>query len=223
MLLVREDSGFSRVERIWSGAAVCVATGPSVTDEQLGLIKASGRPTIAVNNAYKRAPWAALCYFADYKWWKWQQEKGPHREVWDVMPKCSCENARKAVIDPAVHFLRIDRGQGVVISQDPRAIVTGGNSGYQAVNIAALAGADPIILVGYDAKPTRGADGELRHHDFGEHPDKTFPPYGMINAHFVAMAQVARERGLRILNATPGSALECFERVDLAAVLQSDT
>jgi len=221
MVLVREDGGLSRVERAWSGPVVCIATGPSLTREQCALVEASGVPAVAVNDAYLWAPFAKIVYFADEKWFKWQthgyEKPGftaeEQRKRWAEFAGQKCSLWMKGKDYPTdVHQLMIDRTEGRLLSEDPRAVVTGSNSGYQALNVAALAGGDPIILVGYDCRAI-----EKQHHFFGEHPDKTCPPYEMIRGRYRMLA--AEKRRPRILNATPGSALDFFEAVDLESVL----
>src|ERR1039458_2314613 len=68
--------------------------------------------------------------------------------------KCSISDSGGNIKDPAVHILRNANGRGhsFGLSLDPKQIVTGSNSGYQALNIAVLAGAKTIILIGFDAR-----------------------------------------------------------------------
>lgn len=119
------------------------------------------------------------------------------------------------VVDPEIHMLRNENSRG--LSTDPEFICTGSNSGYQAMNIALLAGAARIVLVGYDAKPGPGG----RAHWFGAHPDKTEAPYDCMRDVFKQAAGIVRawKAPVEILNASPGSAIDCFPRVDLETVL----
>jgi hypothetical protein len=114
--------------------------------------------------------------------------------------------------DPDTHMLR-NAGQRLM-SLSPDSLHTGFNSGYQAMNIAVLAGAARIVLVGYDAKP--GPDG--RKHFFGDHPDKTSAPYAHMLIAFKEVAPWLKDRGIEVLNASPDSALTMFERVQLQDV-----
>lgn len=108
------------------------------------------------------------------------------------------------------------RNAGVAgMSDDPASICTGSNSGHQAINIASLAGGNPIVLVGYDAKPNK----QGRHHFFGDHPDKTQAPY----QNMIREARIARkffdENNIEVLNANPDSALDAFEKTTLEEAL----
>lgn len=201
---------FSRVERVWDGATVvCIATGPSLTEAQVAAVKASGHPTITVNDAYKIAPFADLVYFADAKWWRWQREVkgGPWASFRGA--KCTIWTGGNQVDEAEIHILRNARRDG--LSENPEEVCTGSNSGYQAINIATLAGAKRVLLLGYDAR-----DIGDRAHYFGDHPDKTKPPYAVIKDRFKTCAAAAKALKVEILNATPGSELDCFSRIELA-------
>ena len=152
-----------------------------------------------------------MLYFADKKWWDWHRERPEFQSF--AGEKCTVFTTGHEVDDPEIAMLRNAGVEGV--SADPYAIRTGSNSGHQALNIAILAGGNPIILVGYDAKDS--AKG--RKHFFGDHPDKTQPPYqNMIRELRHAKAAIDA-LGVRVINVTPDSALDMFERMTLAEAL----
>ena len=99
----------------------------------------------------------------------------------------------------------------------------GQNSGFQALNIAYLRGADPIILLGFDMK--RGPKGESHHH--GDHPAGLNNPPGLNDPNWGAWrdwfdgaaAQLAAAVRT-VINCTPGSALDCFPKMDLEDALR---
>jgi hypothetical protein len=227
-LLVGTKGPMARVQPIWAGKKVVViATGPSLTREQIALIP-EGVPRIAVNDAYHWAPNADLVYFADKKWHDWQVKGIPKpglglakeevQAAWRAFPgqRCSVDVGNGTPIYPAgIFMLRNARQRG--ISSDPEAICTGSNSGYQAINIAILAGAKRVVLIGFDCR-----DVGAKSHFFGDHEDKTKPPYATVTDSFKSMAGAAENLGIEILNATPGTALDCFEKVELGAGLFAD-
>lgn len=203
----------STVQRIWEGrTVVCAATGPTLTAEQCETARASGAPVIAVNDAYLLAPFAEVCYFADLKWWGWHKDRPEFKAF--AGAKCSID-VGACPADVNVHMLK--RCEGKALSSDPGEISTGSNSGYQALNIACLSGARRVVLIGYDA---RIADG--KQHFFGQHPDKSYPPFEVIRQRFREAADAAKKLGIEILNASPGSVVDAFPAVDLAASLQPD-
>jgi hypothetical protein len=71
---------FWEVPEEWRGAtAVCIGNGPSLTQAQVdftrGARDANGRVrVIAINDAFKLAPWADVLYFCDDKWWQWRRK-----------------------------------------------------------------------------------------------------------------------------------------------------
>jgi hypothetical protein len=204
----------STVSKGWEGrTVVCIATGPSLTAEQVEQVRLSAVPTITVNDAYLMAPFAAVTYFADLKWWKWHKD----RAEWKAFQgqKCSIWIGGEMPADTAVYLLRNVPEQNVGLSRNPGAVCTGSNSGYQAINIATLAGAKRVVLLGYDAQSVNGRD-----HYFGAHPDKSKPPYDAIRIRFREAVAAAKAIGVEILNATPDSKIEAFRKVTLAECLQ---
>lgn len=210
---------FSYVQRAWEGdTVVCIATGPSLTEEQVARTKgprrdAGGRRVrvAVVNDAYQRAPWADLHYFADHKWWDWHKGKAEFQAFQGE--RCTIWGTGNQIDDARIHFLRNAGGDG--ISTKPGMISTGTHSGHQIINIVALAGVSTILLLGYDAR--RGAQGE--HHYFGQHPDKTEAPYAHMRQSARSAAPVLKALGIRVVNCTPGSAIDAFERGTLESLL----
>lgn len=88
----------------------------------------------------------------------------------------------------------LHRGYGGGLSEDPRALEVGGNSGYAAINLAYLRGAQSIHLVGFDMLP---ADGEKFQH---------WAP------RFRTMIPQLTARGVQVLNHNPDSAIDAFQK-----------
>ena len=83
----------------------------------------------------------------------------------------------------------------------------GQNSGYGALNLAMVLGADPIYLLGYDC--SKGPAGEKNYHNgypSGSNPDAL----NIFRRAFEAGAALLNGRP-RIVNLNPDSALRCFE------------
>ena len=208
---------FSEVQAdAWrDSAAVCIAGGPSLTESQVGAVRAAHEKgacrVIAVNDAYRLAPFADLLFFADSKWWEWHREKPEFKAF--AGQKCTIQSTGAMVGDDEIHMLRNGGREG--ISRDSAELRTGGNSGHCALNIAAMAGAAHIALLGYDAR-----QGENRKkHWFGDHPDGTAPTYREMIALMRTTAAPLAERGIEVLNASPGSALDCFPRATIEEFL----
>lgn len=191
---------------IWTGkTAFCIAGGQSLTQEQVDYTM--HHKTIAVNDAYKLAPWADILYACDNQWWEW------HKGVPDFEGYKLQHNNGKSIKDhscykgpyPGVDSMISDGLSG--FSDRTDRIRTGGNSGYQALHIAIQLGASTIILLGYDMHANEGPS-----HWFGEHPNGKQPDdrYTKWIKEFSALREEADRRDIEIINATPGSALKCF-------------
>lgn len=155
------------------------------------------------------APWADVLYGADYKWWdtyKKEAEKfsglkvsirsGPFKDVKYL------EQSTLRAFDP-----------------NPSRLVTGGNSGYQALHLAIHFGASRILLLGYDMK----MDGKKKHW-FGDYPHQRLNTRGNFQQWTNSFALLADEikklnPPVKVLNCTPGSALTCFPKVKLEDAL----
>jgi hypothetical protein len=211
---------FSEVAREWSAAtAVLIGGGPSLTVEQVEQVRAARDSAslnqnvrvIAVNDAYRLAPFADVCYFADSEWWGWHKDRPAFQSF--AGHKCSIADSAAKIADQAVHILRNAGSRG--ISTDPGAVCTGHNSGYQALNIAILAGAKTIILLGFDAREPTG-----KTHWFGDHPKiEQVAAYAKFRKAFSAGENAIKAAGVRVINCSPGSAINSFEKLPLEAAL----
>jgi len=87
----------------------------------------------------------------------------------------------------------------------------GGNSGYQAINLAYIFGARKIVLLGYDMQMTNG-----RQHYFGQHPyhKNAQGPNARLFQNwlkkFDELARDLKKENVQVINATKQSALNCF-------------
>lgn len=192
---------------------VCVASGPSFTEEQAALIvqaKAAGKcHVVVVNDNYRRVPNADVLFAADHKWWAhWIEdvrEKFPG-ELWTICPDAARDFGLCRIKGRGRHGLSTEKG----------TIHTGSNSGYQAINLAWQFGAENFILVGYDMM--RGENDEA--HWFGSHPEgmgQADPAYFV--PYFKTLYADMVRLGLRVVNCSPRTALDFIPSADLATEL----
>ena len=94
------------------------------------------------------------------------------------------------------------------LSREPGVIHSGGNSGYQAINLAYLFGATRIILLGFDMHNHSG-----KSHFFGDHPPQVGAS-GMKPDRFIASFRTIKPEkyGIEIINCTRETALDAFPR-----------
>lgn len=211
-----------RISRRFSEPVVVAASGCSLTSEQAHLIgraRAAGKVrVIAVNDAVYPLWFADLVYAADASWWDEHRGlPGFRGEKWSSHGNLAHNNKLPATERYGLYLVRGEDGEG--FSMNPSVIHYADNSGFQAVNIAghAIEWDGLVFLVGFDMRMTEG-----RRHFFGEHPNNlraTQQGYSRWPA-LMAKAAAAMPRTMRIVNCTPGSALTCFEMMDLRQALE---
>lgn len=197
--------------------AVVIASGPSLNGAQLSevaLARCADRVrSIAVNNTLERAPFADVAYFGDYtaiKHYRPQLLKslGAHGVEWVTIDSAAAERWKLTHVNPAsANGMQLDR------------IRVNGNSGAQAINVAAAFGARRILLLGFDMQVdpvTRAA------HWFGQHPKNlvTVQLFEEWLHKFEFIAKDAKALGVEIINCTPGGALEVFPRATISEALR---
>ena len=188
----------------WSGrTVVCIASGPSLTAEDCDAVRAAGHPAIVTNSSFRAAPWAAILFGYDSRWWR-------------------------AHIDEirSIGFGgRLISGSAVVASLGVETIHNAGwlrvypNSGACAISIAVSARAARVVLLGFDCAPA--PDGRMHWH--ADHP----PVHGMTNCasirgwprHFQNVARDAERAGVEVVNASRETRLRCFRRGALADLI----
>lgn len=211
------------VEPEWKGeTAAILASGPSLTREQCEMVRGKCR-VIAVNNqgidtdcdgvrVPAFAPWADILYAADSKWWRCYHDRalkfaGRKVTVRPTLPWAEVYSLKQSIEHP---------------TYDPRPthLVSGGNSGYQAVHLAVHLGATRILLLGFDMKDGRNR----RRHWFGNHPEKlnSRGNYAGWMRAFDKFARVLQAMDIEVLNCTPDSALRCFRRSTLEVALHGN-
>lgn len=191
--------------------AVCVASGPSLTQEQVEIItqaQREGRCRVLVTNlTYQRFPAADALYAADGRFLKVHLDdiRANFRgEVWT--------QDHVAAQELGVHWIHGKPGAG--LSGKPDMIYHGGNSGHQQIGLAYLFGARRILLVAYDMSVS--PDGRKHHH-----PDHRKPlsngDMRVLVPHYEKMARDLEAAGVECVNCTgPNSAIPYFRRGELA-------
>lgn len=183
-----------------------IGGGPSLTVEDVEYVRHRAR-VIAINDAYKLAPWALTLYAADKKWIDW------HDGVPDFKGMKYSIESHDTTTRPHWTVLRNTGTHGLELQ--PRGLRTGYNSGYQAINLAVHFGAKRIVLLGYDMAPN--PDGPS--HWFGEHPDKIPSPYPEMRAAFESLVDPLAAIGVDVVNCSRRTALTTFPCVPLHAAL----
>lgn len=209
------------IERRWRDTmCVVAATGPSldqsVADECYRMKCDRDVKIIAVNDAYRLLPFADILFAADIAWWNYYDgAKEFLGEKWSIYFGDRFSGERS--FDLAKKYgLKLVHGLALPgFSMDPRYI-HGCNSGFHAINIAILLGGNPIVLTGFNMQQVDG-----KQHFFGDHPSPM--TNGTVYKSWVPFFDKAKELlpdDIRIVNATPNSAIRCFEIMNLSEALR---
>jgi hypothetical protein len=188
----------------WGGrTCVVLASGPSLTDEQLAVVADAHVRTITVNSTVFKYPVDPdVVYAGDFLWWKVNDREAKMR-TFGGSDRWTCDRtaAERYQLNwvKGVNALGLGRGPN---------IHTNGNSGAQAINLAYLFGCRRILLLGFDMKP--GPKGEKHWHP--DHPSPLMQ--GMCFGDWIHklnhLAVDLKKEGVSVVNCTPGSALTCF-------------
>lgn len=205
----------------WQGTVVILASGPSLTEAQCEHVRdwhqSGGGRVIAINHTHRRAPWADVLYACDGSWWRYH-----YAEVRRVFKGQLWTQDAHAAKTYNIHHIVSERGVG--LSRDPKVIYQGGgvrgagNSGYQAMNLAFHWGVKRIVLLGYDMKI---CDGKKNWHE--PHVLATVSPYESWVRNYIPLAVDLDAEGVTVVNATPGTALDCFQKVRIEEALGART
>ena len=187
----------------WSNKPVVViASGPGLTEAQCVCASDASLEekvwTISVNDSWSKS-YPDVAYAGDFLWWK----------VYHQDLKRNFAPFRLWTQDAAAHErFGINRVRGVNRSGlGENCIYTGGNSGYQAINLAYLWKAKKIILLGFTM---REIDGKKHWH--ADHPKPLVQQIlpGEWRHKFDPLAKDLEARGVEVVNCDPLSALTCF-------------
>lgn len=200
------------MDRRWEGQTVAVvAGGASLKDADLSILE--GTPTIAINNSWKLVRFAEILYAADGFWWqhhkgvcefkgeRWTQDRGAPKG-WPVVARTM-----------GIRVIQSKPTRG--LSFEPSVINTGypgANSAFQALNLAVLAGARRVLLLGCDM---------FGRHWFGDHPPNVRrpSPYGKFCQTFELVAPQLNRVGVEVINCSAISKIQAYPKMTLQEAL----
>ena len=192
----------------WTGeTVVVVCAGPSLSDEQLGIVKQAKVKTIGVNTTYFYLQ-PDVVYAGDLMFWK----------VHLARIKAQCPKSQLWTTDSgAAERYQLNRQRGG--NRDGlglNVIHMNGNSGMQALNLAFLWGSRRILLLGMDMREIGG-----KKHRHGDH-EKGLVQSQCFDEWIKKAEQVAKDcktHSCEVINATPNSALPWFPFKPIDTVL----
>lgn len=152
-----------------------------------------------------------MLYAADLRWWEWHASDPDLRRF--EGQRCTIMNTGGSNRDAEVFLLH---NYGIeALSDKPNGLCTGSTSGYQAVNLAYLAGAKRIALIGYEMHFPGG-----RSHWHAGHPVKDLSSnYERWARNYQSMLPQLSVAGVEVINCTPDSRITAFRKDSLESVL----
>lgn len=185
---------------------VCIATGPSLTREDVDYARQHAAVAVC-SDAWRLATDARLMLASDSRWWR-KHGDAVNRSFKGQRYTCSHVAARRY----GPRYLAIGKHAGVCL--EPDTVANGELTGYRLINLVIHQKPSRILLLGYDHQHTGG-----RTHYFGDHPDK-WPNCPNLPNQVGFFQQLADESPVPIINCSRETALECFPRAELREVLR---
>lgn len=199
-----------RCPRDWVGeTAVIVASGPSSKHVDMRLIK--GLRGIAVSHGCRVAPNADLLLFGGHSFAR-NRAYEPYRGSLIVIG-----NPLMAGIHPDKRMVYMKRAGAAGLTDDPTSLAGSESSVMLAINYAVHRGVSRIILLGCDGQP--GPNGERRVGSSDADTRDARSRY--LDQERAMKSQIGplAERGISIVNCSPGTALGIYPKADLVDAL----
>ena len=209
---------------MWKGhRCFIVGGGPSLNDFDWSFLK--GELTIGINRAFEKfSPSINACMdpkvfgymekgdFGEEAIEKWNNYKGI-RAWWStdayIFPPRDKEHPYDIyTVKPA--------GATEFPLDNLKTLSAANNSGFFALNLAAVLGANPIYLLGYDMKGKAGK--QAWWHDGYQSQDQGANVYKTFINNFNAVAPKLKKHNINVINLNPKSALNCFEKQTISTL-----
>lgn len=185
--------------KLFDGRVFILGGGPSLDRATVDRLR--GYHVIAINSVARWCPWAEVLVFSD---WSWCRDNRPLVDAWPGMIVTSSARAARVLPD----HLRV-----ALVPPLP-----GMTSGHLAVDVAAELGAAEVVLLGFNCRTVAGRS--HCHDDYAAqwsdtvYRERILPLWAGWRARMEA-------KGVRVINATRGSAIMEFETASLDALLKT--
>ena len=228
------------VPKIWEGGEVWILGGGPSVIEQFNIPKRvvqnvlggqappsayspymksiHNKHVIGINVSFLIGNWMDMVFFGDSGFFLGQQNNLANFP--GIKVTCHPHAGKK----DWVKYLARDNSHPRGISSNPRMVSWNSNSGSAAISLAAHTGAKRIILLGFDMK----LDDESKQHwhdayhrlaSLTENTRNKALPFNHHLKGFPEIAKDAKKMGIEILNASPDSAIDVFEKVNVKDLL----
>lgn len=198
----------------WSGqTCAIVASGPSAKKAPVQFLWGRTR-AIAINESYQLCPWADVLYGCDAAWWRWRNGVADFNGMKISQDENACSQypyIRKVKVDKHSNELGLEIGN----------LGSGGNSGFQCLNLAAQFGACRILLIGFDMRVDLGEHWHPRHYPplSNPHPQDNLPRWRRA---IDGAADTLAALGITVINCSPVSLLKAYPKMTIEEALWED-
>jgi hypothetical protein len=195
----------------WRGeCCAIVASGPSAKTAPVDLLR-DRIHVIAINDSFRLAPWADILYSCDFAWWA--QHKGA-REFKGLR----LSHDLRACNEFGLHRVMIEKvGSNELLLDRPSYVGAGGNSGFQALNLAVQFGATGVMLIGVDCNLEHGGHWHKNHPMPMSNPAENNVQRWRIAFDGVAPSLAAL--GVDVVNCSPISKVTQYPKLSIAEAL----
>lgn len=187
-----------RVDREWDGEPCFVlGGGPSLPVAEIPRLEGRGR-VLAIKDTHELAPFCDVLFWADDKW----LSRYGNASRLSLSTPAHRVTTQAPSVETGYEIRRLGVERRAALSADPSRLA-GADSGGRAINLAVLFGAAPIVLLGFDMRPSG---------HWHARPNLTPNPgqYPVFLRQIGRMAEAISRLDVPVFNATPGSALDCF-------------
>lgn len=202
---------FVTVGRDWPGeTAFLICGGPSAADQPIEALR--GRRVVVVNSSVYRAPWADILFYGDERW------ELDNRSAVKAFEGRVLSSNYVAQYCNYVEFLYRPKPSDCPkgLSSNPIEAWMRHTSARGAINVLCHLGVSKIVTVGLDGGPD--ASGKTHHH--AKHRRGPNPNvWGWQRDELAGVVPALNERGVDLLNASPGSKIPFWPIVELRDVI----
>jgi hypothetical protein len=196
----------------WNGkACAIIASGPSAKTANVGLLKGK-LPVLAIKQNVELAPWADAVYGCDGPWWRQVRGLPKFAGLKLCYDTAACDEFRLRKVEIP------DKQSNRLLFGEIGIVGAAGNSGFQALNLAAQFGAARILLIGFDVH-SRGGEHWYGRNNWGFANNPTEDNYRRWRAAFDWAAGDLAELGIDVVNASWVSDIKNFRRSSVEQTL----
>lgn len=221
-----QSVGYSRynVPKLWPNSTIfIIGGGPSLIGQDLclrrkekygleGLI--GDQHILGVNNAFLFGDWIDVLFFGDAKFYWWNREAIQKYPSLKISTNIIWPGRDKSIEkELGINIIQREGLRG--LRRNPNQVAGNRSSGAMAINVAIHLGAKSIVLLGFDMKNTNGQKNFVKHQWEKTNQD----PYEYMIGTLDSILEAANKLKIKIVNATPNSALNIFPKVDLMEII----